>query len=331
MPTISSLNHVLLPSNDIEEILDIELGTESTPTIRMMNHTTSLPSPFNSNQFTLRNSHCQALYHLDDTAPFHVSNNRSDFIRFSSHHSTISLHNYLPLSCEGIGTIMTRSPDSKQPIILTPVYNCPQATSSILSLSALIQYNKHFTITVDPDTSLHFCPTDHTPLYSLPIICYENTQYVSLPVFYLCETNIIHETHQLQHFSSDEDDISPTLAAMTTTLATYDPFLHPVVTTQGQVNIHNINEVQRSILVSYPPSFFRQHRTAVFQLDSSANDHATNNCQDFIVFHKIQTDIHLAVGSVAQCEGIGAILTKLTPDTNPVLLAPVYYCPIYQR
>ena len=107
----------------------------------------------------------------------------------------------------------------------------------------------------------------------------------------------------------------------------YDPFLHPVVTNQGQVNIHNVNELQRSVLDSYPPTFFRQHRTAVFHLDSGANVHATNNRQDFIVFHEIKTDIHLAVGSVAQCEGIGAIITKLTPDTNPVLLAPVYYCP----
>lgn len=47
----------------------------------------------------------------------------------------------------------------------------------------------------------------------------------------------------------------------------------------------------------------------------------------YIIFHNVQTDIHLAAGSAAQCEGIGAILTQLTHTTNPIIIAPVYYCP----
>lgn len=132
-----SLNHVL-PSEDIEEILDLELGTDSKPMISMMNNHNLPPFSPPQEQYTLRNSHRQALCHLDDTAPFHISNNCSDFIRFYPHRSSISLRNYLPLSCKGIGTIITCTPNSKQPIIQTPVYFCPTATSSILSPSALI-------------------------------------------------------------------------------------------------------------------------------------------------------------------------------------------------
>ncbi len=39
-----------------------------------------------------------------------------------------------------------------------------------------------------------------------------------------------------------------------------------------------------------------------------------------------KTDLHLAVGSEAQCEGIGAAITRLTPNIPPILLTPVYYC-----
>ena len=41
----------------------------------------------------------------------------------------------------------------------------------------------------------------------------------------------------------------------------------------------------------------------------------------------MKNEIQLAVGSPAQCTGIGAIITRLTPRTPPILLAPVYYCP----
>ncbi len=53
----------------------------------------------------------------------------------------------------------------------------------------------------------------------------------------------------------------------------------------------------------------------------------TNNKKDFIFYHLIQSNIHLDVGSTAQCEGIGAVLTRLTPTTTPILLAPVYFYP----
>ena len=37
--------------------------------------------------------------------------------------------------------------------------------------------------------------------------------------------------------------------------------------------------------------------------------------------------INLAVGSKAKCEGIGTVLTQLTPTTPPIILAPLYNCP----
>ena len=77
------------------------------------------------------------------------------------------------------------------------------------------------------------------------------------------------------------------------------PFLHPTITTNRQVNINNIIEMQRTILNSYRNKFFSIHRTSVFHLDSEANIHATNNKQDFINFHPIKCNTHLAVGSIA--------------------------------
>ena len=46
-----------------------------------------------------------------------------------------------------------------------------------------------------------------------------------------------------------------------------------------------------------------------------------------IITHMIKIKINLAVGSKAKCEGIGTVQTQLTPNTPPVLLAPVFNCP----
>ena len=59
--TISSLNHVL-PSTDIEGLLDLELGNQSTPTIHMMQCPTLNYYPSSNNQHTLQYSHRQAIY-----------------------------------------------------------------------------------------------------------------------------------------------------------------------------------------------------------------------------------------------------------------------------
>ena len=109
--------------------------------------------------------------------------------------------------------------------------------------------------------------------------------------------------------------------------ATYDPFHQPIIDKNEKVNINNIQEMQRAILDTYPTKFFNTFRSAVFHLNCGANVHATNDPQDFIIFHLIKTDINLAVGSKTHCEGIGAILTQLTPTSSPVILAPIYYCP----
>lgn len=93
-------------------------------------------------------------------------------------------------------------------------------------------------------------------MYSVPIACHDDAQYVSLPIYYLCTHNFVHEDHNFPLFPFNDDNHSPTIATMTTTLTTYDPFLHPVINTQGQVNINNINELQHTILDSYPTSFF---------------------------------------------------------------------------
>lgn len=84
------------------------------------------------------------------------------------------------------------------------------------------------------------------------------------------------------------------------------------------------------MLDSYPTEFFNTSRSAVFHINSGANIHATNDPQDCTIFYSIKSDINLAIGSKAKCEGIGAIITQLTPNSSPILLTPVYYCPTGQ-
>ena len=107
----------------------------------------------------------------------------------------------------------------------------------------------------------------------------------------------------------------------------YDPFTQPIIRSNGTVNIDNISTLQRTIFDAYPTAFYRTFRYATYHLDSGANVHATNNKKDLFVYFPIKSNVQLAVGSTAQCDGIGAILTQLTPSSTPILLAPVYYCP----
>ena len=88
-----------------------------------------------------------------------------------------------------------------------------------------------------------------------------------------------------------------------------------------------MNEFQNTILDTYPLTFFKSCWQAIFHLDSGANIHSSNKKDDFIILYPIKFDIHLAVGSTAQCEGVGAIITCLTSNTTLIIIAPVHYCP----
>ena len=221
---------------------------------------------------------------------------------------------------------MTKTPQSPQPIILTPVYFSPSTTVSIISPSALLQSNPYFNIQIDPNVSITF-RLDNNITYLVPIFHHDTLPYTSLPVYYLCTQDIVHEGTDDYHLTFTDEDDSPTIASLSTNLPIYNPILHQVIDTKGHVNINTIDILQCSILNSYPLSSFWKHRTVTFHLDSGANVHATNNYYDFVIFHKINSKIHLADRSTAHCKGIGAILTQLTPSINPVIIDPVYYCP----
>ena len=321
--TISSLSHVL-PTEDVEEILDTELSNPITPTISMMEHPSpdniilsrlgnyissiinmlndedSSRSPKVDLQFCLHDSSRTALYRLEDTTHLHVSNNENDFAQICTHRSTIQLPNGLSFSCEGIGTIFTRIKSSKQSIVITPAYFCPQATVGILSIPALITRNPSFIISIEHRTSITIQDINITTSAIIPIIMHDESEYISIPVLDLCTNDSYYLPGvPICHDRDDDSDI-PVLASIATTTLTYDPFQHPIINDKGQVNIGNFTELQRTVLDSYPHTFFCQHRTAIFHLDSGANVHATNNRNDFIIFHEIKTDIHLAVGSKAQ-------------------------------
>ena len=97
--TFSSLTHVL-PSEDSAEILVLELGIQSEPTIKMMQHTDSTMSTPTDN-FTLQDFHCQAIYEIDSNTSIHVLNFRSDFITYHKHQSKIfSTPNLIATLCE---------------------------------------------------------------------------------------------------------------------------------------------------------------------------------------------------------------------------------------
>ena len=139
--------------------------------------------------------------------------------------------------------------------------------------------------------------------------------------------------HNLRHFNNYNQIVNKSTKSeakdmkTTSQLVKYEPFHRPVIDDNSKVDVTNIKEMQKTILDNYPNSFFSTYRTAVFHVHSGAKVHTTNDKRDFIVFHPIKTKINLAVGSKAECEGIGAVLTRLNPTAPPVILAPVYYCP----
>ena len=243
--------------------------------------------------------------------PLHFTSLTTELTLSPSTHTIPSfpyLTNYqLPIPCKGIGTIITKTPHSPQPIILTLVYFSQSTTVSILSLSALQQSYPHFDIQLDPTGSITFC-LDNNTTYSIPIFNQDSLPYTLLPVYYLCNQDIFNDDENGHALLCTDDDDSPTIASLTATLQMNPSNLPPVINTNGHVNINTIDVLQRSILKTHPPSSFRTHRTAIFHLDSGANVHATNNYSDFILFNKIDLEIHLAASSTVQCKGIGAIL-----------------------
>ena len=125
------------------------------------------------------------------------------------------------------------------------------------------------------------------------------------------------------------DHSSPTIASVTminssrpspSTHSTfsYDPFLQPIINTDGSVEVQYLTEFQNTILNTYPVTLYTSIRHAIYHLDSGANVHASNSRDDFIIFHPIKTNIQLAVGSKAQCQGIGA--NSPQHQSVPVLL-----------
>ena len=217
-------------------------------------------------------------------------------------------------------------------------------TTSGLTLSALCQYNLYYTIKLHQDKSLDFHINNQAATYSIPIIIQDMAPYIFLPVYNICSENTIHISEVLIEFRNNRDEHlstedCSTIASINQTNTTkfhpvplpsspnIDPFHWPILGPNGQVNIGNVQEIQNNILDTYPNTFFKPYISAIFHVDSGANVHATNDKRDFLIFHPIKTTINLAVGSKACCEGIGTILTKLTPHAPPIILAPVYYCP----
>lgn len=64
-----------------------------------------------------------------------------------------------------------------------------------------------------------------------------------------------------------------------------DPFHQPIINTNDSVNINKIQDLQSTILDTYPTQFFNTSRYAVFHINSGANVHVTNDPQDFTIFY----------------------------------------------
>ena len=103
--------------------------------------------------------------------------------------------------------------------------------------------------------------------------------------------------------------------------------LHTIINNTGTVMPKYLTYYQETFLNKYTSNKYKQHRQALYHIDSGANVHATNLRSDFLVFHPTQQTINLAAGSKALCEGFGAILIKLNTKDPPIILAPVFYCP----
>ena len=129
------------------------------------------------------------------------------------------------------------------------------------------------------------------------------------------------------HIMSQTNTKQSIISSLTNKPWTHDPFLQPIINAKGQVNIHNVSEIQNTISDTDPTSFFQIHCTAIFHVDSGANVHASTNHKDFIVSHPTKSNIHLAVGSTAQCNGIGTIMIRLSLTPPPIIITPVYFYP----
>ena len=205
IPTISCLDHIL-HYKDIKEILDTELGTQNRTVINMIQQDSYPESTHFEPNFYLRNTYGQTLYHLSDITPVHTSNNCNDFVTLFKHEGTLHQHDQLPLKCKGIGTILIKTPISSHPLIITPVYYCPSATTGELSFKTLKQYNPYYTIKIQPEKSVDFHINNQTTTYSVPIINQDMTSYIFLPVYNICTDNVIHPSQITPEFLDNRDE-----------------------------------------------------------------------------------------------------------------------------
>ncbi len=73
--------------------------------------------------------------------------------------------------------------------------------------------------------------------------------------------------------------------------SSHNPFIQPIINDNGTVAIHNLNDFQRTILNTYPHTFFKQYRQSIYHLDSGANVHASNRKEGFVVFYEMKNEI----------------------------------------
>ena len=126
--------------------------------------------------------HRHAIYHIDSGANVHATNNKSDFITFHPIQTHLDLAAGSHTTCQGVGAILLQLSPHQSPILLAPVYYCPQAKVSTLSPSALKLYNKFSSITINVHNSLTIQPHKTGSSYKLPMTTHNNLDYITLPV-----------------------------------------------------------------------------------------------------------------------------------------------------
>ena len=177
----------------------------------------------------------------------------------------------------------------------TPVNSTQQAT--IQKLQHVLHHTEQDPITNGNDENIEFINSMDIDIHT-PVINVINT-----------DTNT---THHRQQINSD---------------SYINPLSNKILNNNGEVNTHDLHELQDQLLHPTPHEFFTPYRHQNFHVDTSANVHATNNKNDFLIFYPIKKTINIAAGQKTQSAGFGIVMVKLIPNHPPIPLAPVYYCP----
>ena len=196
------------------------------------------------------------------------------------------------------------APETKLPHDSTNISNNNNDTPTNSTQQATIQKPQHV---------LHHTDQDPTTTENDDNIEFINSMDITIntPVINVIKTDT-NTTHHRQQSNSD---------------SYINPLSNKILNDNGEVNTHDLHELQDQLFHPTPHEFFTPYRHQNFHVDTGANVHATNTKNDFLIFYPNKKTINIAAGQQTQSTRFGVVMVTLIPNHPPIPLAPVYYCP----